>query len=46
MFWGCFTWDKKGPCHIWKAETAKEKRIAKAKIDQMNKEKEPVDREK
>jgi transposase len=23
MFWGCFSYDKKGPCHIWKSETAK-----------------------
>lgn len=21
MFWGCFSYDKKGPCHIWKPET-------------------------
>ncbi len=25
MFWGCFSYDKKGLYHIWKAETAKEK---------------------
>jgi hypothetical protein len=21
MFWGCFTWLKKGPCHIWKEKS-------------------------
>src|SRR5450432_2554373 len=36
MFWGCFSYDKKGPCHIWKLETATEKKHAKAQIDQMN----------
>ena len=29
MFWGCFSYDKKGPCHIWEEETAKEKKEAK-----------------
>ena len=28
MFWGSFSYDKKGPCHIWKAETPKEKKEA------------------
>src|SRR5215471_5128591 len=27
MFWGCFSYDKKGPCHIWKKETAAEKKV-------------------
>ena len=22
MFWGSFSWYQKGPCHIWRAETA------------------------
>lgn len=26
MFWECFSWDYKGPCHCWKKETAKEKK--------------------
>ena len=26
--WGCFTYDKKGPCHIWLPETAAEKKLA------------------
>jgi hypothetical protein len=28
MFWGCFLYDCKGPCHIWRPETAQEKRLA------------------
>ena len=30
MFWGCFTFDKKGPCYVQKLETAIEKKQAKA----------------
>lgn len=26
MFWGCFSYDYKGPCHYWKSEIAKEKK--------------------
>ena len=36
MFWGCFSYDKKGPCHIWQTETAKEKKEAQKAIDQWN----------
>lgn len=32
MFWGCFSWDYKGPCHCWKAKTKKEKEDAAIKI--------------
>jgi hypothetical protein len=42
MFWGCFLYDKKGPCYIWKSETVQEKRAAKKEIDKLNKEMEPV----
>jgi hypothetical protein len=38
MFWGCFSYDKKGLCHIWKPETAKEKKQAKIQIDKINAE--------
>ncbi len=41
MFWGCFSWDYKGPCHCWKAKTKKEKEDAAIKIAEMNVEKEP-----
>ena len=37
MFWGCFSFDKKGPYHIWKTETAKEKKAAKKEINKINK---------
>jgi hypothetical protein len=30
MFWGCFSYDKKRPFHIWKAETAAQKKAAAA----------------
>jgi len=36
MFWDAFSYYKKGPCHIWKDETAKEKRNAKADLDYRN----------
>ncbi|KAK5998492.1 hypothetical protein PT974_00871 [Cladobotryum mycophilum] len=42
MFWGCFSYDKKGPCHCWSPETTKEKEAAKLEIDQLNEELEPV----
>jgi hypothetical protein len=40
MFWGCFSYDSKGPCHIWKEETKTEKKEAQRIIDKMNKERE------
>jgi hypothetical protein len=36
MFWGCFSYDKKGPCYCWQPETAQEKRIAEQEIEQLN----------
>ena len=36
MFWGCFSYDKKGPCHIWEKETAKEKKDADKALDDIN----------
>ncbi len=33
MFWGCFSYDRKGPYHIYKTETAQDKRLAQAEID-------------
>jgi hypothetical protein len=41
MFWGSFSYDKKGLCHIWKSETAAKKKQAKAQIDKMNADLEP-----
>jgi len=36
MFWGCFTYDSKGPCHIWRPETAKEKAVAELVLKELN----------
>jgi hypothetical protein len=44
MFWGCFSYDQKGPCHIWQPETAAEKRQAEKKIAEFNKILEPIAR--
>jgi hypothetical protein len=45
MFWGCFSYDQKGPCHIWQKETAKEHKEAEERINELNKELEPICRE-
>jgi len=36
MFWGCFTYDFKGPCHIYYPETAEQKEHYKEQIDTLN----------
>ena len=36
MFWSCFSYDQKGPCHIWEDKTAKEKKEAKKWIEEVN----------
>jgi hypothetical protein len=36
MFWGCFSYDKKGPFHIWKIEIKKEKKIVQKELDAIN----------
>lgn len=36
MFWGCFSYDKKGPFHIWKAETTSQKKAAEADLKAQN----------
>ena len=45
MFWGCFIYNKKGPCHIWKPESAKDREIAEEHINEINKELKPILRE-
>ena len=45
MFWGCFTYDTKGPCHCWLPETKTEKSKAVTEIAAMNEKLEPVMRE-
>jgi transposase len=41
MFWGSFSYDRKGPCHIWQVETAKQRRDAQNEIDELNEQLEP-----
>jgi transposase len=41
MFWGCFSYDKKGPMHIWTPETAQEKKIAAQELETLNTLREP-----
>ena len=36
MFWGYFTYNKKGPFYIWKAEIATQKKAAKADLKAQN----------
>ena len=42
MFWGCFSYDYKGPCYIWKTETAQEKIAAEKEFTKLNKALEPI----
>jgi hypothetical protein len=41
IFWSCFTYDKKGPYHIWKKEMTQEKKQAQKELDRINAELEP-----
>ena len=36
MFWGCFNWFEKGPCHVWEKETKEEKKAASAELKVWN----------
>ena len=36
MFWGSFSFDKKGPCHVWEPETPQEKKDRKADLNARN----------
>jgi hypothetical protein len=40
MFWGSFSYDKKGPCHIYLPETAHEKKVADRWLELLNQERE------
>jgi len=46
MFWGAFSYDKKGPCYIWAAETIQEKRDRKYDLDNKNSLREHADKQK
>ena len=41
MSWGCFSYDKKEPCHVWKDETAAEKKECADNLAAINKALEP-----
>jgi len=45
MFWGCFSYDSKGPCHIWKRETAQERKAADDELKELNRDLEGVMKE-
>ena len=42
MFWGCFSYDKKRPYHIWQPETATERKKADKALAKLNEELEPI----
>ena len=41
MFWGCFSYNKKGLYYIWQAKTAKEKKECAEDLARINKALEP-----
>jgi hypothetical protein len=41
IFWGCFSYDLKGACQIWKKETKKEQLAAQQNLDEINAKWEP-----
>jgi hypothetical protein len=36
MVWGCFTYDKKGPLHVWEPETTAIRKKAKIEVKALN----------
>ena len=36
MFWGSFSYDKKGPMHIWQPETAQECQAVDKELENLN----------
>jgi hypothetical protein len=42
MFWGCFSYDRKGPCHIWYPETKAVRAAADKDLAVFNKAIEPI----
>jgi len=45
MFWGCFSYNMKGPSHCWAVESTQERRAADIAIEKLNAEIEPIARE-
>jgi hypothetical protein len=42
IFWGGFSYDEKGACHIFQPETAQEEKIADEVLEEINKRNEPL----
>jgi hypothetical protein len=36
MFWRCFTYDFKGPCHVYLKETEEQREEYKERIEKLN----------
>ncbi|KAI7978398.1 hypothetical protein EIK77_007679 [Talaromyces pinophilus] len=45
MFWGCFSYYAKGPCHIYQTENAAAKKIAEKELQIINRHREQAARE-
>ncbi len=45
MFSGCFSYDRKGPCHIYQPETPPQKKAAEEELPKLDEELEPILRE-
>jgi len=41
MFWNAFSYDRKAPCHIWRPETAREKKASEIELQKINEAIEP-----
>ncbi len=45
MLWGSFSYNKKGPCHIWKPEAKKDRELAEKEFERLNLDLEPIMKE-
>ena len=36
MFWGCFSWDSKGPYYIWRAQSVAERKKNNLELAELN----------
>lgn len=44
MFWGSFTYDEKGPCHVWRSQTVVQRKKDDLKLVKLNEELEPIEK--
>ena len=42
MFWASYCYDFKGPCHIWRPETAAERKLVNKDLKEINEAMEPI----